>query len=60
MAKRQTFLFPIWFLWIFFKHKYGEVYEITGNFISKERVDGFDSYSKKYNEKVVHIVDLVK
>ena len=39
----------------FFKHKYGEVYEITGNFISKERVDGFDSYSKKYNEKVVHI-----
>lgn len=39
----------------FYKHKYGEVYEADGMFISDERLDGFDHYSKKYNEKIIHI-----
>lgn len=39
----------------FHKNQYGEFYEIYGFFLSEERLDGFDRYSKKYNEKIVHI-----
>lgn len=39
----------------FHKNQYGEFYEIYGFFLSEERLDGFDSYSKKYNEKIIHI-----
>ena len=39
----------------FHKNQYGEFYEIFGFFLSEERLDGFDHYSKKYNEKIVHI-----
>ena len=39
----------------FHKNQYGEFYEIYGFFLSEERLDGFDHYSKKYNEKIIHI-----
>ena len=39
----------------FHKNQYGEFYEIYGFFLSEERLDGFDSYLKKYNGKIVHI-----
>ena len=39
----------------FHKNQYGEFYEIFGFFLSEERLDGFDSYFKKYNGKIVHI-----
>ena len=39
----------------FHKNQYGEFYEVYGFFLSEERLDGFDHYSKKYNGKIVHI-----
>ena len=39
----------------FYKNPYGESYKIDGLFLSEERLDGFDSYFKKYNGKIVHI-----
>ena len=39
----------------FYKNPYGEFYKIDGLFLSEDRLDGFDSYLKKYNGKIVHI-----
>lgn len=39
----------------FHKNQYGDFYEIYGFFLSEDKLDGFDSYFKKYNEKIVHI-----
>lgn len=39
----------------FHKNQYGDFYEIYGFFLSEDKLDGFDSYLKKYNGKIVHI-----